>query len=639
MSNAVKPPSVAKRARWEPDWHAALIVVLVFVAYIPAILGGYVWDDDSYVTANPLLTEPDGLKRIWFSAHTQSQYFPLVFTTLRLEYTLWGYDPIGYHMVNVGLHCINALLVWKLLRRLAAPGAWLAAAIFALHPVQVESVAWITELKNTESTMFYLLAVWAWLKFTGPPTSRAWLFYAAAILFHALALFSKTTACTLPAVLLLVLWVRDGSIGWRRFAQTLPFFAMGIVMGLVSIWWEKHLGNYGRELAVLFTPLERMLIAGRAIWFYVGKLIFPVNLTFSYPLWNINPHDASHFAGPLACVLLAGLLWWKRKQLGRGVIGSVLFFAVVLAPMLGFVSLYTFRFSFVADHYQYLACLGLIVLFAAAGTRLADRFLVGSRAWLSPVFVGVLLLALAGLTWQQSRIYRDMLTIWQDTREKNPRSWLAHLNIGYCLVNAGQYDEAMTEFEKSIAIKTNELALNNLGYELLRKGKPDEAIAQFNASLGVRSSYPTPHANLGIALAMKGRIAEALNHYRESLRLDPNDFRTQNGMAWLLATYPEAEFRNGTEAVRLAEAASLKNRHKLAAVEMTLAAAYAEAGRFDEAATAAENALMLAQASHDVPIATKAAQMRELFVARKPFREDPRLQLHNVTPDGATPQK
>ena len=212
-------------------WGAVFIVVAIFIAYLPALHGGFIWDDDAYVTNDPLLSAPDGLWRIWFSAHHQSQYFPLVFTTLRFEYDLWGLNPVGYHAVNILLHAANALLAWLILRRLTVPGAWLAAAIFALHPVQVETVAWITELKNTESTFFYLLALLAWMKFAA---SESWRFYALTFLLYALALFSKTTACTLPAAMMLVLWLKREPLTLGRWIQLVPFLAAGLAMGLLS---------------------------------------------------------------------------------------------------------------------------------------------------------------------------------------------------------------------------------------------------------------------------------------------------------------------------------------------------------------------------------------------------------------------
>lgn len=352
-----------------PVWLGGLFIILAtLAAYRPVFSAGFIWDDDAYVTENSLLSAPDGLSRIWFSAHSQSQYFPLVFTTFRLEYALWGLNPVGYHIVNVCLHIVNALLAWALLKRLSLPGAWLAAAIFALHPVQVETVAWITELKNTESALFYLLALFAWLHFCA---GKGRWFYALALALHALALFAKTTACTLPAVLLLVLWLKHEPMNWRRVFQTLPFLLLGFGMGLLSVWWEGHLGNYQPKYHLLGGPLDRLLIATHALWFYAGKIFWPAALTFSYPRWEINAGDWRQYVWLAGCLAVAAWLWCARRKLGRGAAAALIFFAVVLSPMLGFIPLYTFYFSYVADHYQYLACLGLIAL----GLGLAATFL------------------------------------------------------------------------------------------------------------------------------------------------------------------------------------------------------------------------------------------------------------------------
>lgn len=346
---------------------AAVILVATFLAYLPALKAGFIWDDDVYVTENPLLTAPDGLRQIWFSKHFQSQYFPLVYTTFRIEHALWGLNPTGYHVVNVLLHAVSALLVWGLLRRLAVPGAWFAAAIFALHPVHVESVAWITELKNTQSALFYLLALKAWLRFTEGERPRSWGDYALSFSFYALALFSKTTACTLPAAMLLVLWLRHEPLSRRRLLQTVPFIAARLAMGGVSILWESH--NFQEHTRFAFGPLTRLLVASRALWFYAAKLAWPANLAFSYPRWEMDPRDPPQYLWMVAALVLTLLLWWRRPALGRGPLAAVLFFVAALSPVLGFFWLYTFHYSFVADHYQYLASVGLIALFAAAASR------------------------------------------------------------------------------------------------------------------------------------------------------------------------------------------------------------------------------------------------------------------------------
>jgi hypothetical protein len=224
------------RAWWNHDWTLGLVlIVATIMAYQPVWHAGFIWDDDAYVTANPLLTVPDGLWRIWFSFDSPSQYFPLAYTAFRMEHALWGLNPVGYHWVNLLLHVANALLVWRLLARLGVPGAWLAAAIFALHPVHVESVAWIAEFKNVLMLFFFLLTLLVWVEFLDEKTKRGWKIYALALIFYALALCAKTTACTLPAALLLILWLQEKPINRWRLVEVAPFVAFGIGMGLLTV--------------------------------------------------------------------------------------------------------------------------------------------------------------------------------------------------------------------------------------------------------------------------------------------------------------------------------------------------------------------------------------------------------------------
>jgi protein O-mannosyl-transferase len=529
-----------------------LIVAAVFIAYLPAMAGGFIWDDDAYVTQNPLLSAPDGLQRIWFSAHHQSQYFPLVFTTLRLEYSLWGLNPLGYHVVNVLLHALNALLVWKLLKGLALPGAWLAAAIFALHPVQVETAAWITELKNTESTLFYVLALLAWMKFIDETGGSRRRFYAAAILFQILALFAKTTACTLPAAMLLVLWLRHQPVNWKRAVQVLPFFILGVVMGLVTVWWENHLGAYQAQNGLAFSPLERVLIATHAVWFYAGKLLWPVGLTFSYPRWQINAGDLRQYSWAAGCATVAAILFHWRRVLGRGPIAAAVFFVAVLSPMLGFISLYTFYYTFVADHYQYLACLGPIALFAAVASQLSDKWRIGLPARGAAAFT--LLLVLGGLTWNQAGAYLNLETLWRDTLAKNPGSWMAHVNLGKVLLAQGKLDDSEAEFQTAIRLNPDEENVRyNFANMLLRAGRVDEAISQYEDALRLNPSDPEVCNNLGIAFYQQHRVDEAIEQFRTSLRYRPDAARTHFnlGNALFVEHKTEEAVQEYREAVRL----------------------------------------------------------------------------------------
>ena len=672
------------RGRMLPVWQGALIVLFVFLAYLPALRGGFIWDDDVYVTNNPLLTAPDGLRRIWFSMDSPSQYFPLTYTVFRIEHSLWGLNPIGYHWINVLLHAINALLVWLLLKRLSVPGAWLAAALFGLHPVQVESVAWITELKSVLSLFFILLTLGCWIEFVGDRSKRFW--HWLALVFYALALFSKTTACTLPAALLLILWLKGRPIDWRRLAQVVPFLAMGLGMGLLTIWWERFRhGTQGKLFSMGL--LERILVASHALWFYAGKLLWPVNLTFSYPRWAIEPAHPSAYGWLVMGIGSGAAIYFTRRFVGRSVEVAALFYAATLSPLLGFVMLYTFRYTFVADHYQYVASIGLIAL-AAAGITLAFK----TKPFLKLACCGALLLTLGTLTWRQCGMYTNLETLWRDTLAKNPDCWLAHNNLGLLLNNQGrneeamehyrkavqidpndfealynlgialaaqgQFNEAIENFRKAIQIKPNDCdalnnlgialaaqgrfdeafenfrkaiqinpndcdALDNLGTALAERGQFDEAIENYHKAIQINSNRPQTFFHLGTILGQSGRTREAVVQYREALRLNPNLAGALNNLAWILASNPDDELRNGAEAVRLAERACELTHYGKPVFIGTLAAAYAEARRFGEAVETAKRALNLNATQNNQPLAEAIQTRLKLYEINVPYHEKP----------------
>src|SRR5256886_3558983 len=539
------------------DWFFCLILAVVtMLAYQPAWNGGFIWDDDEYVTNNKLLTAPDGLRRIWFSLDSPSQYFPLVYTTFRIEHELWGLNPAGYHWVNLLLHVANALLVWRLLVRLGGPGGGLGGQIFARHPVKVEPVAWITEGKNVLMGCFFLLTLLAWTAFVDERTKRPWRFYGLALILYVLALSAKTTACTLPAALLLILWLQKKSINWERILQIAPFFLLGLGIGLVTVWWERY--HQGTRMAVLaLGPVERILVASRAVWFYLGKLIWPSNLTFIYPRWTIVSTHSLAYAWLLAGAGLCAVIYFVRRYVGRGVEVAAAFFVATLSPVLGFIMLFTFRYTFVADHYQYLASIGPIALASAGVASLAGAF-KGSRQLILGTALCVIV-TLAVLTWRQSAMYGDIESLWRTTLVRNPACWMAYNNLGNVLLSqANRIPEAMDLFKQSLRInpdnaeacynlgnalfltgRTSEAidqykqamgifpnfakAHNNLGNALFQTGRTSEAIDQYEQALRINSRYADAHNNLGTALFQTGRTSEAIDQYKEALRINPND--------------------------------------------------------------------------------------------------------------------
>lgn len=526
--------ALPRGGEWENWLLGLLLIAATILVYQQVWHAGFIWDDDVYVTENKLLTAPDGLKRIWFSLESPSQYFPLVYSSFRLEYALWGLNPAGYHWVNILLHAANALLVWRLLLVLRVPGAWLAAAIFALHPVHVESVAWITERKNVLMGLFFLLALLAWVRFVEASSRQRWKFYCLALVFYALALFSKTTACTLPAALLLILWLKRTRIDWRRLAQIAPFVILGIVMGLITVWWERHHQGTQGELFQIGLP-ERILVACRALWFYAGKLLWPANLVFSYPRWTISASNPLDYAWLMVTVAAAAMIYFARRYLGRGPEVAALFFAATLSPMLGFIMLYTFRYSYVADHYQYLASIGLLALAAAGITRAFDALVKGNR-FLKGALCGALLVPLGLLTWKQAAMYADSDTLWSTTIAKNPESWMAHNNIAIRLLGKGKVEEAIVHYNKALELDpTYSEAHFNLGNAVLRLGRVDDAIAHYEKALETNSSNIPAHYNLAGVLAQSGRLDAAIDHYKKILEKDPNHAAAHNNLGVALA--------------------------------------------------------------------------------------------------------
>ena len=497
-----------------------LAAVTIFV-YRPAWNGGFLWDDDAYVIHNDLLTAPDGLRRIWFSLDSPSQYFPLVYTTFRVERALWGLNPSGYHWVNLLLHVANALLVWRVLLRLGVPGSWLAAAIFALHPVQVESVAWVTERKNVLMAFFFLLTLLAWIAFVDERTKRPWLFYGLAILLYLLALSAKATACTLPAALLLIVWLQKRPINTRRLIQIVPFLILGVGMGLLAVWWERYHQGTNQALFPFLSPLERILVASRAVWFYLSKLIWPSNLTFIYPKWNISPAHVLDYTWLMAGIVLCTAIYFLRRYVGRGVEVAAAFFVTTLSPVLGFIMLFTFRYTFVADHYQYLACIGPIALVSAGIISLADVF-KQRRAFIFSVALFVVA-SLGALTWRQATMYGDIETLWRTTLGRNPECWMAQTNLGVMLLQKGEIDEGISHCRAALQMQPHSWdAEYNLGTALLGKGKVDEAIFHCDRAVAMQPNNADAQLSFGNALLEKGQIGEAIDHYGKAVAIRPD---------------------------------------------------------------------------------------------------------------------
>ncbi len=562
----------------------AVLVLAVAAAYVPALKARFVWNDDTYVTENPTLDGAAGLRLIWTDTKANEQYYPMVFTTYWLEKRLWGLAPFGYHLVNVLLHAASALLLWRLLARLGLPGAGWAAALFALHPMCVESVAWVTERKNTLSLFLSLAAMLAYLaardgrEKTGdslrkgkrggsPPreaaaTRRPLLSFAGFLLF-VLALLAKTTAVVVPAVLLVLVWFRRGEIRGKDAGRLLPWFAAGLALAAHTAWLERTVvAATGSEWSLSLAG--RVVLAGRVLFFYLQKFLVPLGLSFIYPHWDVDPASLVQWLPALAALALLALAWRFRERLGRGPFAFLLLFGGVLFPAMGFFNVYAMRYSYVADHFAYQAvAVASAGLACGAAALLASAPAVVRRA--AAAGAVVLLAGCGALSFRQARVYEGEETLWTDTLARNPACFMCHTNFGFWLANAGRTSEAVAHFEASLRLKADNVpALLNLGrvaeqrgsfgeaasrlraaYAIdpkdnavlvnlatveTRLGHPDAAIPLYREALRLSTSDAhLAHNGLGVALMGLGRPAEAAEEFREALRLKPDyDFARAN---------------------------------------------------------------------------------------------------------------
>ncbi len=514
----------------------AFILCATLVAYLPALRGGLIWDDPNYVT-RPELRSLHGLWRIWtdLGLSATGQYYPLVHSAFWFEHVLWGDAVLGYHLTNVVLHSVAALFVILIVRRLKLPGAWLAGLIFALHPVFVESVAWITEQKNTLSGVFDLASAFTDLPFD---QTRHKSKYFLALGLFALALATKTATAPLPAVLLVLLWWLRGRLQWRRdVLPMLPWFGLAVSSGLLTRYVDRvYIGAQGPDFAL--SLLQHILLAGRTPWFYASKLLWPVNLIFYYPRWKIDASEWWQYLFPAGLAAVAIALGWLARR-NRGPLAAFLIFVGTLFPVLGLLSFFYFRYSFIADHFQYLASLAIIVPVAAVLAAAAQRWKLEQqwRAGLS----AVLLACLAGLTWRQSMMYTDVETLYRETLARNPDAWLAHDNLGNILFQVpGDRAEAIAHFQAAIRANPDyweaHLSMGNALLEM--PGRLDGAIAEYQTAVRLAPESVRPHTNLGNALLLAGRTEEAVAQYETALRIQPDSAAAHNDLANALTRIP-----------------------------------------------------------------------------------------------------
>lgn len=527
IASVIENSTLNVRNWWHNDRVVGLFLVLItLLVYGQVWRAGFIWDDNAHVVSWKLRSI-GGLERIWFAPGATQQYYPVLYTAFWLEAQLWGDAALGYHLINVLLHGIGCWLLFRILRGLGIRGAALAATAFALHPVCVESVAWISEQKNTLSAVFYFSAALTYLNFD---RERRLASYGLALGIFILALMSKSVTATLPAALLVVFWFKRGRLSWNRdVLPLLPWLILGAAAGTMTAWMERtFVGATGAAYGISW--LERILLAGRILVFYSGKIFWPRELNFVYPRWTIDPGEFWPYLYPAGVIILFLILWFWRKR-SRAPLATALLFAGTLFPALGFLNVYPFIYSYVADHFQYLAVAVMLSATGAVITRLAGQFSPRVRSLINGGCICILGL-LATLTWRQCAIYASEETLWVATNAGNPDSWLAHNNLGIAYMSAGKVGEAINQYEKALATNPHRQprsfagTYNNLGIALLQQGRVPDAVFNFEKSVELDPRYVEAMNNLANAYAGTGRSEAALGLFDRALAISPRDVGT-----------------------------------------------------------------------------------------------------------------
>jgi tetratricopeptide (TPR) repeat protein len=578
-------------------WIAMFVIcVAAFAAYGPALRAGWIWDDDCYILDNPAVQLPGGVLDAWVPGSTP-QYYPLVFVSFWVQHGVHGLDPYGYHLANVLLHVGSSIMLWRLLRRMCVPGSLLAAGLFALHPVQVETVAWVTERKNVLSMAFALASLISWVRFLQdmrPFAARAGWWGLSFVLF-AMAMLSKTTAVAVPVAMVAIAWWRpwDAADDRPELARpalpmratavlAVPFFVLGIAMGLFTAWVEATLvGARGAEFAR--PAMERLMQAAQAWWFYLGTWVWPHGLMFVYPAFD-GPAWLPWLA-LLAGISVAVAAFVAARRGVRGPMVAFLCYSAGVFPALGFINLYPLRFAPVADHFGYVA--SAVLAPAAAWCLLRALRAAESRGLPVPACIVAAMVLLGGLAVASNAHavrFANAETLWRASLADNPRAWLASNNLVEILLNrvqssmdagdAAGRDAALAEASQlaelsvSLAGSIDMPVQSNLGEVRRLQGRLPEALTALNAAIAIQPEAPGPYWQRGRIVELLGRVADAGPEYAHAVELSPRS-----------ATYLRDYARWLVNAGRIADARSIAAR--IAALDPQDAEALANLGSLE----------------------------------------------------------
>lgn len=584
----------------------ALIVVTSLWIYAPSYHGDWLWDDDQSITANPTLPQPYSFRRTWVTpvVHAATEagravakkigiqvaerqiveeihgadYFPLTSTATWIQWQWFGLNSTGYHAVTIVLHIIGALLLWWLLHEMQVPGAWLGGFLFAIHPLGVESVAWVSELKNTLSMPLFLLAAICYVRFEKEPvgSQEARISYGLSIVCFLLSMLAKTSVVMFPIVLLLHAWWRRGRVTVQDIVRSAPFFVISLLLGLVTVFFQHDRAIGAEKILVppYFTAegwlsikgvVSRIAVAGMAILFYVWKTLWPFDLLTIYPRWEIDPPKVWQL---LPLLIMAAGVWWLWKHAGpatrpnwqRNALFAFGFFVAMLFPILGFITISYMRITWVADHFAYLPMISLIGLTVAGVATVYAKLSIDEKP-LAVAGGSILLAGLAYASFNYAFAWAGEESLWPHTLRghadpctlRDCGCWQAHNRLGAKKFARGDLEGAHFHFQNSTRLRPDlGETHNNLGTThsaraqvAAQQGNQEAAkremalaIEQFRAAFQATPQAPMIQLNLANAQAAAGLFAEAADNYGQILKKIPRN-------AGLWNNYGVALFRQG----------------------------------------------------------------------------------------------
>ena len=594
------PNRLAGSARRWQLLGGSLLIALTFLVYWPSVHGEFIIDDDILLAKSDLIKASDGLYQFWFTTKP-IDYWPVTNSTLWIEWRLWGENTTGYHVVNLLLHVASSLLIWAILRRLAIPGSYLAALLYAVHPLNVQSVAWISQSKNTLSMFFFLLALLWWIKAdadpgtTGDnrrerqavsPLSNHAVWYRLSLAAFVMAMLSKGSVAVLPLMLLVLIWWQRGRVDQRDLLRTAPFFVVALILTGVNVWFQTH----GTAVVVRDVNFwQRLAGAGAVVWFYVYKAIIPINLVFIYPQWNIDVGQIQWWLPDLGCIAITALLLWKRhNRWGRPILFSWALTCIALMPVLGFTDVGWMKFSLVADHYAYIALIPIMAL-VAAGCMIWYRRSESTLRFAAAITIAVLVVTRLFLTWQRSMVFADAITLYERILEKNPKSWLPHHNLGVAYAKIGRDEKAIEQFQAALddGDTDNTATRYDWGNALSRLGRYSDAIVQYQRALEMDPSDANVHNNLGTVLYNLKRMSEAQLEFATAIQHKFNFPVAHYNLGMLLLD--EGQPKTAVTSLETA----IGQRHDYIKAWKKLAVAYQQLGLSDKAHEATQTAIQI----------------------------------------------